>query len=124
MAFCGLPKCPLWFPNVRTKPRDEQDVVASRLPSQASSGRMEGSEPAVLPSAYQLCRQGDVIQENSIEVMYNQHQLIFSKEAGELLLSRVSCRLSLECKAPTFVLEVKYLGRDHYGALFTARQAR
>lgn len=47
----------------------------------------------------------------------------FSKEAGKLLLSRVSYRCSPECKAPTFVLEVKYLDRDHAGALLTARQA-
>lgn len=78
MAFCGLPRCPLWLSNVRTKPRDGQDVVAGRLPSEASSGRMGGSEPSVLPSAYQPRRRGDIIHENSIEVVYSENQLLFS----------------------------------------------
>lgn len=68
----------MWLSNVRTKRRDGQDVVAGRLPSEASSGRMGGSEPSVLPSAYQPRRRGDIIHENSIEVVYSENQLLFS----------------------------------------------
>lgn len=78
-------------------------------------------QPCCLPP--QLRVHGHIIQENSIDTVYDWNQRISSKEAGELLLSRLSCRVSLACKTQTFVLEVKYLDRDHYGALFTARQA-
>lgn len=63
----------MWLPNVRTKPRDEQDVVAGRFPSEASSGRVGMSEPSVLPSAYQPRRRGDIIRKNSIDVVYSEN---------------------------------------------------
>lgn len=54
MVFCGLPKGPFWFCNVRTGPQDKQDVVASRHSLQESSACGGWSYPAVLPSAYPI----------------------------------------------------------------------
>lgn len=47
MAFRGLPDCPFWFCNVRTKPKDEQDVVARRHSLQMSSACVGCSQPTL-----------------------------------------------------------------------------
>ena len=78
----------MWLPNVRTKPRDGQDVVAGWLPSEASSGHVGMSEPSVLPSASQPRRRGDIICENAIDAVYSENQLLFSpKRQGSCSLA-------------------------------------